>query len=115
MRGSLDILLKAFLGGLLIAGLLSLARRGHYLITGMLVSLPAISLYTWWWLGREDGPDALRSAVQAAIWGAIPWVMYLSVVYLLAGRLPLWLTLLCGVGTYLAIASIFMFVLAPRL
>jgi len=114
MRGSLDILIKAILGGVLIAVLLSFARRGQYIITGLLVSLPAVSLYTWWWIGKGEGPKALRTAVQAAIWSAIPWVTYLVVVYLLAGRLPLWLTLLCGAGAYLVVASAFLFVLIPH-
>jgi len=114
MRGSLEILAKAFLGGVLIAVLLSCARRGHYVATGLLVSVPAISLYTWWWIGREDGVDALRIAVRSAAFSAIPWVTYLVVVYLLAGRLPLWLTLACGVGVYLVVASAFLFILTPH-
>ena len=45
--GYLDILGKSLLGGLLIAILLTLARLRHYVITGLLVSIPAVSLYTW--------------------------------------------------------------------
>jgi membrane protein GlpM len=101
-----EILVKSALGGLLIALLLSFARRGNYIVTGLLVSVPAISLYTWWWVGREEG--------RAAMWSAIPWVIYLFVVYLLAGRLPLWMALLCGVVSYLIFAAIFLVVLEAR-
>jgi membrane protein GlpM len=109
-----EILVKSALGGLLIALLLSFARRGNYIVTGLLVSVPAISLYTWWWVGREEGSQALRTAVRAAMWSAIPWVIYLFVVYLLAGRLPLWMALLCGVVSYLIFAAIFLVVLEAR-
>jgi uncharacterized membrane protein (GlpM family) len=110
----MDIVIKAVLGGLLVGLLLTLARLGHYIVTGLLVSVPAISLYTWWWMGREHGVEPLRVAVRAAMWGAIPWVIYLGVVYTLAGRLPLWLALVFGVVAYLLVASAFLFVMESR-
>lgn len=112
--GYFDILLKSLLGGILIAVLLTLARLRHYIITGLLVSIPAVSLYTWWWIGREHGPDSLRISVRAAMWSAIPWVAYLVVVYLLAGKAPLWLTLALGVLAWLIIAAVFALALQPR-
>lgn len=110
----MDIVLKSALGAVVIAVLLTIARRGQYLLTGLLVSVPAVSLYTWWWVGREHGVRPLRTAVRAAMWSAIPWVVYLGVVYLLAGRLPLWATLVCGVATYLVVALVFLLVLQSR-
>jgi membrane protein GlpM len=107
----MDILIKAVLGGAIIALLLLLARHGQYIITGLLVSVPAVSLYTWWWIGREHGPDPLRISVRAAMWSAIPWVIYLAVVYALAGRLSLWLTLLIGWLAWFVVAFIFAIVL----
>ena len=112
--GYLDILVKSAVGGLLIALLLSLARLRQYVITGLLVSIPAVSLYTWWWIGREHGADTLRLSVRAAMWSAIPWVIYLGVVYLLAGRVPLWLALSAGVLAWLIIAAAFAFALQTR-
>lgn len=70
--GYVDILVKATLGGVMIAALLSLARLRQYVITGLLVSIPAVSLYTWWWLGREHGAASLRVSVRAAMWSASP-------------------------------------------
>lgn len=110
----MDIAIKAVLGGLLIALLLSLARLGHYILTGLLVSVPVISLYTWWCIGREQGTEALRVSVRAAMWSAIPWVIYLGVVYVFAGRCPLWLSLVFGVVAYLIVASIFLLVMQAR-
>ncbi len=112
--GYLDIVVKSVLGGLLIALLLSLARLRQYVITGLLVSIPSVSLYTWWWIGREHGVDNLRLSLRAAMWSAIPWVIYLGVVYLLAGRLPLWLALGAGVLAWLVIAAAFAFALQAR-
>ncbi len=109
--GYMDIMVKAALGGVMIAALLSLARLRQYVVTGLLVSIPAVSLYTWWWLGREHGAESLRVSVRAAMWSAIPWVSYLAVVYLLVGRVPLWLALAAGVLAWLVIAAIFAFVL----
>jgi uncharacterized membrane protein (GlpM family) len=98
----------------MIAVLLTLARLRQYVITGLLVSVPAVSLYTWWWIGREHGSEMLRVSVRAAIWGAIPWVIYLAVVYALAGRAPLWLSLAAGVLAWLVVAGIFVIVLQSR-
>jgi len=112
--GYLDILVKALLGGILIGLLLTLARLRHYVITGLLVSVPAVSLYTWWWIGTEHGAESLRVSVRAAMWSAIPWVAYLAVVYLFAGKLPLWLTLALGVLAWLIITAIFAVVLHAR-
>jgi membrane protein GlpM len=112
--GFTDILVKAVLGGVMIAVLLTLARLRQYVITGLLVSVPAVSLYTWWLIGREHGSEVLRVSVRAAIWGAIPWVIYLAVVYLLAGRVPLWLSLAAGVLAWLVVAGIFVIVLQSR-
>ena len=112
--GYLDIVVKAALGGVLIALLLSLARLRQYVITGLLVSIPAVSLYTWWWIGKEHGAPSLRISVRAAMWSAIPWVAYLAVVYLLAGRAPLWLALAAGVIAWLVIAAAFALALQGR-
>ena len=112
--GYLDIIVKSALGGLLIAVLLSLARLRQYVITGLLVSMPAISLYTWWWLGKEHGAESLRVALRAAMLSAIPWVAYLAVVYLLAGRTPLWAALAAGWVAWFAIAVLFWMVLQGK-
>ena len=107
----MDILIKAAIGGAMIALVLFLARLGRYVTAGLLVSVPAVSLYVWWWIGREHGAQALRVSVKAAMWSAIPWVVYLGVVYLLAGRLPLWSALAAGVLAWLAVAFVFALVL----
>lgn len=107
----MDILIKAAIGGAMIALVLLLARLGRYVTAGLLVSVPAVSLYVWWWIGREHGPQALRVSVKAAMWSAIPWVVYLGVVYLLAGRLPLWSALAAGVLAWLVVAFVFALVL----
>jgi len=93
---------------------LILARLRYYIVTGLLVSVPCISLYTWWWIGKEHGPNPLRLSVRAAMWSAIPWVAYLAVVYVLAGRLPLWLALATGAVAWLIIAAIFAVALLGR-
>jgi len=112
--GYVDIAIKAALGGVLIAVLLSLARMRQHVITGLLVSMPVISLYAWWWIGTEQGAESLRVTVRAAIFSAIPWVAYLAVVYLLAGRAPLWLVLATGWFAWFAIALVFYAVLQAR-
>jgi uncharacterized membrane protein (GlpM family) len=109
--GYVDVVVKAVLGGALIAALLTLARLRQYVITGLLVSIPLVSLYTWWLIGREHGAAALRVSVRAAMWSAIPWVIYLAVVYALAGRAPLWTALGAGVLAWLVTAAVFAVVL----
>lgn len=85
----------------MIALILTLARLRMYLLSGLLVTVPAISLYTFWWIGRAHGAGAMRTAIHAALWGAFPWILYLLVAYLLARRLATWVALLAGVGAYL--------------
>ena len=96
-----DVLVKSALGGLMIALLLSLARLRLYVLSGLLVSLPAVSLYTFWWIGREHGPEKMRVSIHAALWSAVPWALYLLVAYCLTGRVPNWAALGAGVSTYL--------------
>lgn len=114
MGNHLDIVAKALAGAAIIALVLALARGRHYVLAGLLVSVPAVSLYTWWWIGSEHGPIALRQSVHAAIWSAVPWLAYLCVVYLTAGRLPLWLSLALGFLTWLICAGVFSILLHAR-
>ena len=109
-----DIIVRSVLGGLLIALVLSLARMKLYVVSGLLVSVPAVSLYTFWWIGHERGAPAMRTAVHAALWSAIPWALYLLVSYLLAARLPIWLALISGVATYLLTNGIVWLLLQGR-
>ena len=112
--GYIDIAIKAAIGGLLIAALLTLGRLRQYVVTGLLVSLPFISLYTWWWIGQEHGPASLRISVRAAMWSAIPWVAYLGVVYLLVGRVSLWVALAAGWFVWFILAFFFAIILQAR-
>ena len=105
--GYLDILAKAGLGGILIAVILLFARGRQYVISGLLVSVPAVSLYTWWWINAQAGPAAVKEGVRAAMWSAVPWVAYLGVVYLLAGRVPMWAALGLGVLTWFVLFLVF--------
>jgi uncharacterized membrane protein (GlpM family) len=97
-----DIIIKSILGGLMIALILTLARLRQYVIAGLLVSVPTISLYTFWWIGKDQGAEAMRVAIRAALCGAGPWALYLLVAYLLAPRLPAWAALGAGVVAYLS-------------
>ena len=112
--GYIDIAIKSAVGGLLIAALLTLGRFRQYVVTGLLVSIPFISLYTWWWIGQEHGTTSLRIAVRAAMWSAIPWVAYLGVVYLLAGRVSLWVALAAGWFVWFILAFFFAIILQAR-
>ena len=98
-----DIIIKALLGGVVIALLLSLGRMKCFTEVGVLITVPTISLYTFWMIGTQYGADKMRQSVHAGIWSAIPWVIYLIVVYLLAGRVPVWKALGGGVLTYLVL------------
>ncbi len=96
-----DIVVKSLLGGMMIALILSLARLRLYVIAGLLVSVPTISLYTFWWISKDQGTDAMRVAIRSAMYGAGPWALYLLVAYLLSPRLPTWAALGAGVAAYL--------------
>lgn len=106
-----DILVKSLLGGLMIALILTLARFRQYTLAGLLVSLPAVSLYTFWWIGKEHGPEKMQLAVRAALCGALPWALYLWVAHTLASRTSTSLALLAGMVTYLATNSLVYYLL----
>ena len=97
-----DIAVKSLLGGVMIALILTLARYRQHVIAGLLVSVPTISLYTFWWISKDQGTEAMRVAIRAAMLGAGPWALYLLVAYLLAPRLPSWAALGAGVAAYLS-------------
>jgi len=110
-----DILIKSLLGGLIIALLLSLARLRLFTEVGILITVPTISLYTFWMIGAQFGSAKMRQCVYAGIWSAFPWIAYLIVVYLLAGRMPVWKTLGAGVLVYLVLNSCVWLALRGRL
>jgi len=112
--GYLDVLAKAGIFGVVMAMILAVARGGRYTVSGLLVSVPAVSLYTWWWINAQAGPAAVKAAVRAAMWSAVPWVAYLAVVHLLAGRVPMWAALGLGVLTWFGLFLVFATVLRGR-
>ncbi len=97
----------------MIALLLSLARFRFYFISGLLVSVPTVSLYTFWWISKQQGAEAMRVTLRGAMLGAGPWVLYLLVAYLLAPRVPPWAALFAGVATYLVTNSLVWLLLRP--
>lgn len=101
-----DILVKSVLGGVTIALILTLAKFRQHLLAGLLVSVPLVSLYTFWWIGKEHGTGKMQVAVRAALWSALPWALYLLVAHALAGRTSTSLALLAGMVTYLAANSL---------
>lgn len=106
-----DILVKSVLGGLMIALILTLAKFRQHTLAGLLVSLPAVSLYTFWWIGKEHGPEKMQLAVRAALWSALPWALYLLVAHTLASRTSTSLALLAGMVAYLATNSLVYYLL----
>ena len=113
--GTMYLILKAALSGLLIAVVSQLARR--YPGFGALVaSLPLVSILGALWLWK-DRPDPANMAVhlEATFWYVLPSLpMFLVIPALLRAGLPFWLSLLAGCGMTVVLYLALMW-LAPRI
>ena len=88
------MLFKAIISGLIIAAALEAARRSPSL-GGLILSLPLISVITFFWLWRDTGDNERIAQLSTGVfWFFLPTVpMFLILPALLRGGVGFWLAL----------------------
>jgi uncharacterized membrane protein (GlpM family) len=75
------ILLRAALGGLLIAILLWLGQSNRPFVSGILLFFPIISLPAFYFVGRDAGMQRVREMIIGGV-AAIPvWIVFAGLLY----------------------------------
>ena len=88
------MLFKAIISGLIIAAALEAARRSPSL-GGLILSLPLISVITFFWLWRDTGDNERIAQLSTGVfWFFLPTLpMFLILPALLRGGVGFWLAL----------------------
>ena len=88
------MLFKAVISGLIIAAALEAARRSPSL-GGLILSLPLISVITFYWLWRDTGDSERIAQLSTGVfWFFLPTLtMFLILPALLRGGMGFWLAL----------------------
>ena len=109
------LIVKALLSGLIVAIVSEVARRAPG-VGALLVSLPTISLLTFFWLWRDTGDNEQVAALaQASFWYFLPSMpLFLVLPALLRSGTPFWAAL--GLSCALTVALYLLMVwTGPRL
>jgi hypothetical protein len=93
------LLFKAIISGLIITAALEAARRSPSL-GGLILSLPLISVITFFWLWRDTGDnERIAQLATSVFWFFLPTLpMFLIFPALLRGGIGFWLALSLALG-----------------
>ena len=100
-----SLLLKAFMGAAIVIGIDLLAHTKHAFLAGMLPLFPAFMLISHY-LVAKNRPDELGSTVLFGMFSLAPYLLYLTVVFLLHKKLAIGPTLLIGTAGWIIAAGI---------
>ena len=98
------MLFRALISGLIISAALEAARRSPSL-GGLILSLPLISIITFFWLWRDTGDNERIAQLAISIfWYFLPTLpMFLIFPALLRGGVGFWLALSLALGVTLSL------------
>lgn len=85
----MDILWKAALAGLVVAGALLLARTPWWWASGLLFLFPSFSLPAFYFMAVDAGVPRMREALLTAVFALPVWLVWAGTLYVLVDRLPL--------------------------
>lgn len=107
MRQVAEFTLRAAVGGLVVASVPIVARRLSPEAAGILVLVPAVTLFSFYFLGIEQGPAAVERASRASLL-AIPTILaFLIAVNFSLARVPnVLLALTLGLLAWLSTAIV---------
>lgn len=106
MNPTLELLVKAALGSLLVVVVHLLARSENYYIAGMVPLFPTFALLSHYIVGTERTVVELRKTILLTIFALAPYSVYLVVLYILVGKLELRWSLLVAVASWAVAATV---------
>jgi membrane protein GlpM len=100
MNPTLELVVKAVLGALLVIVVQLLARSKNYYIAGMVPLFPTFAVLSHYIVGKERTVAELRKTILLTILTLAPYSIYLFVLYLLVDKLELRSALLVAVAAW---------------
>jgi len=93
------LLLKAFLGALIVVLIDLVSRTRFYFVAGLVPLFPTFALVSHIVVAQR-GSFFLKNTALFGVYSLLPYLAYLLSVYFLAGRLPLWVVLSFSVAVW---------------
>jgi membrane protein GlpM len=102
---TVNLLVKALVGALMVLLIGVLARTRNYYIAGLLPLFPTFALMAHYFVGSERGTADLKATILFGMWAVVPYLAYLASVYWLVDRLPLVPALLAALLVWCVVAA----------
>lgn len=112
----LRYLLYFLMGGITVTLVVLFAELGHPFLSGMVIVFPAVTVISFYFIGRAAGPEAVAVTAKSALYtSAVVWVPYILTVIYLAPRAGVNRALLMGIGVFLVVGSVWVYFNRPAL
>ena len=104
------------MGGLTVTLVVLLAEMSHPFLSGMAIVFPAVTVISFYFIGRAAGPEAVTVTARSALYtSAVVWVPYILTVIYFAPRVGVNRAILMGIGVFLAVGSLWVYINRPAL
>jgi membrane protein GlpM len=104
------LLLKGLLGALAVLIIALLSRSRNFYIAGLVPLFPTFALIAHYIVGTERTPADLKVTALFGVWSLAPYAVYLAVVYSLAERTSLVVTLVAATLAWIMAALLLLYI-----
>jgi uncharacterized membrane protein (GlpM family) len=102
---TLNLLVKALIGALMVLLIGVLSRTRNYYIAGLLPLFPTFALMAHYIVGSERSIADLKATIVFGMWAVLPYLAYLASLYWLVDRLRLVPALLAALLVWCVVAG----------
>jgi membrane protein GlpM len=102
---TLNLIVKALIGALMVLLIGVLSRTRNYYIAGLLPLFPTFALMAHYIVGSERGVADLKATIVFGMWAVVPYLAYLISLYWLVDRLRLIPALVCALAVWCLVAA----------
>lgn len=100
------LILKAFIGALMVVLMALLAKSKNYYIAGLVPLFPTFALIAHAIVGTQRGSSDLKATALFGIFSLIPYFAYLLSVYIFADKYSLWINLILSTLIWIILAGV---------
>lgn len=109
-EAGMSLLFKCILGALAVLAIALLSKTRNFYIAGLVPLFPTFALIAHYIVGSERSAEALRTTALFGLASLVPYAVYLGVVYWLAVRASLPVTLMLATLAWCAAAGVLLLV-----
>jgi membrane protein GlpM len=102
---TLNLIVKALIGALMVLLIGLLARTRNYYIAGLLPLFPTFALMAHYIVGSERSLTDLKATIVFGMWAVLPYLAYLMALYWLVDRLRLVPALVGALAIWCVVAA----------